>query len=54
MGKPKVPNTISDKEWTRIRKNAGKQETRDGGMFSKKAVTRRHHNIKMLKNAGNN
>ena len=41
MGKPKVPNTISDKKWDDIRKAAGKAEARNGGMFSKKAVEQR-------------
>ena len=41
MSKPKVPNTISDDKWDRIRKAAGRQEARDGGMFSKKATARR-------------
>jgi hypothetical protein len=40
--KPKnPPDTISDDDWDKIRKGAGKTEAREGGMFSQKAVDRR-------------
>jgi hypothetical protein len=35
------PNTISDKDWDKIRRGANKTEARQGGMFSRKAVERR-------------
>jgi hypothetical protein len=34
-------NTISDKDWDKIRRGANKTETREGGMFGKEAVARR-------------
>jgi hypothetical protein len=46
---PKVPNTVSDKKYAALRKSAGKQEARDGGMFAKKAVNRRVANSKQIK-----
>lgn len=46
---PKVPNTIKDDRWFSLKKAAGRQEARDGGMFSKKACDRRTMQGKSLK-----
>jgi hypothetical protein len=36
------PNTISDKEWAKLQRGAGKTYTREGGIFGKRAAERRH------------
>jgi hypothetical protein len=39
MGKPKVPNTVSDRKMADLRRKAEKAST--GSMFSRKAVDQR-------------
>jgi hypothetical protein len=38
---PKVPDTVDDESWFNLRWAASKQQDKDGGMFSRKAVDRR-------------
>jgi hypothetical protein len=50
MGKPKVPNTISDKQWAGLRRRGGKANS----WFSAKAIAQRRASELQRKNAGNN
>jgi len=41
-GNDKVPDTIGKDKGAKFRRGAERQQARDGGMFSRKAVDRRH------------
>ena len=48
------PNTISDEDWDDIRRRANAEQTRRGGMFSKKAVEQRKSSNQQIKRKGAN
>lgn len=49
-----APDTISDKDWDKIRRAAGQTEAREGGMFSAKAVERRKTFSRVLERKAEN